>query len=98
MTDAVAADLINRRRDRAIAAILGVKEREADPHLPREAARILRKVVLDQLNDFASLVGDLLTAVAEAPGDGLVVNDLWLEQIAQIHEAIVGEGNGVACP
>lgn len=83
-------DLIARRRDRAIAAILGVKERECDPHLPAQVSKRLRKVVLDQLNDFTSMIEDLLASME--PEEGVVLNDLWLAKIAEIHEVVTGNG------
>lgn len=91
MTDSLITDLIGRRRDRAIAAILGVKEREVDKHLPVATQRLLRKVVLDQLNDFTSMVEDLLASMG--PEDGSVVlNEHYLAKIAEIHEVVVSNG------
>lgn len=85
----VITDLINRRRDRAIGAILGVKERVADRHLPPEAARLLRKAVLDQVNDFAGLAADLVATLEDNQSDGVVLNELYLQKIAEIHDAVV---------
>lgn len=89
-------DLLHRRRDRAIAAILGVKEREADPFLSPEASRRLRKAVLDQLNDFTGMVADLLASVGPEGDDGAVVlNEHWLAKLGEIHDVVVaGAGNG----
>jgi hypothetical protein len=94
MTTDVVTDLINRRRDKAIAAILGVKEREADPHLPPDVRRALRKVVLDQLNDLSGLVGDLVGALTTAQDGTVVLNELYLRKIAEIHEAVTTTGDG----
>jgi hypothetical protein len=94
MTDDVVADLITRRKDKAIAAILGVKEREGDPFLPEPARRALRKVVLDQLNDLTSLVLDLVGALTTAQDGTVVLNELYLTKIAEIHEAVTANGNG----
>lgn len=91
----VLADVLARRRDRAIAAILGVKEREADPHLPPQAAAKLRKVVLDQVNDYHAMVMDVFASLAGAQEEaGVVFNELWLEKLLEIHGAVVGNGNG----
>lgn len=90
----VVTDLVRRRRDKALAAILGVKEREADPHLPVEVRRALRKVVLDQVNDLVGLVEDLLGAVATAQDGTVVLNELYLTKIAEIHEAVTANGHG----
>jgi hypothetical protein len=66
--------LLARRRDRAIAIILGVKERECDPYLPEEASRKLRKVVLDQFNEFSALVEDIADS-------GVVLNQEYLAKL-----------------
>lgn len=90
----VLADIVARRRDRAIAAVLGVKEREVDPLVPDQVARRLRKVVLDQFNDYTSLVMDVLTSLTEGQADGstVILNEHWLVKIAEIHDAVTGTG------
>ena len=80
-------DVIARRRDRAIATLLGVKEREIDQYLPPEARALLRKAILDQLNDFHSLVVDVMRSLDNGE---VVLNDLYLEKIDQLHEVVVG--------
>ncbi len=95
MTD-VLGDVLARRRDRAIAAVLGLKEREVDPHLPADVARRLRKAVLDQFNDYYGLTMDVLESLVEAPG-APVLNDHWLNKIGDIHDAVVVT-NGNAAP
>jgi len=92
VTPEVLADVLGRRRDRAIAAVLGVKEREVDPHLPDAVARKMRKVVLDQFNDYHGLTMDVLGSLVDADAT-TVLNDLWLDKLSQIHEALVGNGN-----
>lgn len=92
MSDQRVLDLLHRRRDRAIAAILGVKERDADPHLPPDVARKLRKAVLDQLNDLTAMVEDLLATVGpEDDGEavGVVLNGHWLAKLGEIHDVVV---------
>jgi hypothetical protein len=59
-----AEEILKRRRDRAIAIILSVKEREVDPLLSQmpggtRASQLLRKVVLDQINDLYALALDI---------------------------------------
>lgn len=59
-----AAEILKKRRDRAIAIVLNVKEREVDPLLNQvkggeRAARAMRKVVLDQINDFYDMALDV---------------------------------------
>ena len=80
-------DVIARRRDRAIAVLLGIKEREVDQYLPAEVRALLRKAILDQLNDFHSLVVDVMRSLDTGE---VVLNDLYLEKIDQVHEVVVG--------
>lgn len=79
--------LLARQRDRSIAIILDYKERACDEHLPPDVSKQLRKVVLDQLNDLTLFCEELLDSM-----DGSVVlNDLYLTKIAEIHDAIMSE-------
>lgn len=89
----VLADVLARRRDKAIAAVLGVKEREADPHLPPDVARRLRKAVLDQFNDYYGLTMDVLESLVAAPGSP-ALNEFWLAKLGEIHDAVVPNGGG----
>jgi hypothetical protein len=62
-----AEEILKKRRDRAIAIILSVKEREVDPKLPngpegRRASDALRKVILDQVNGFYDLARDIASS------------------------------------
>ncbi len=92
MTD-VLGDLLAKRRDRAIAAILSCKERELDPLLGTipgrgaEASVKLRRVVLDQLHDMHQLYVDVIGSF-EAD-QAVAINELWLEKLDAIHEAVV---------
>lgn len=78
-------DLLKRRRDRAIAIILGIKERECDSYLPRESRIRLRKVVLDQLNEFYDLVLDLMSSFDQ--GD-VVLNEEYLNKLDHLHRDV----------
>lgn len=78
-------DLIEKRRDRAIAKILGVKEREIDPHVPAYVSQKLRKVVLDQVNEFADVILDVMGSLDSGE---VILNEAYLERLGQIHEAI----------
>jgi hypothetical protein len=89
MDDAVKR-ILAKRRDRMIATILGTKEDLFDDQISREDSEEFRKVVLDQINDFFDLVIDMLKA---SHPDGIVVNEVWLDKIAEIHEAVVS-GSG----
>lgn len=91
-----ADEILKKRRDRAIAIVLSIKEREVDPLLDgapggRDASRALRKVVLDQINDFCDLALDVA-------GSGEAVNtefnpDVWTKKINDIHHAVMTNGN-----
>ena len=90
-----ADEILKKRRDRAIAIVLSIKEREVDPHLDdtdagRAASRALRKVVLDQLNDFCDLALDVA-------GSGDVATfefnpDVWERKINDIHRYVMSNG------
>lgn len=59
-----AQDILSKRRDRTIAIVLNIKEREVDPLLTqmpggRRASNILRKAILDQINDFYDMALDV---------------------------------------
>ena len=62
-----AHDILKKRRDRSIAIILGLKEREIDPLLRSQpggdrASSLLRKVILDQINDFHDIALDVASS------------------------------------
>ena len=96
----VLTEILARRKDRAIAIVLNMKEKEVDPLLPddrrgREVSLKLRKVVLDQINDLHDLCADVLRS-ATAGGE-VVLNEHYLQLIAELHEHVVGNGqNGHA--
>lgn len=85
MSNSSLQELLDRRCKRSIAIILNVKEREADFLLPDEVQRKLRKVIIDQINEFCSLATDIL----ESASRGVVFNELWLEKLEEIHSAVV---------
>lgn len=83
-----ADDILRKRRDRAIAIVLNVKEREVDPILLQEgggtaASRLMRKVILDQFNDFCDLALDV-TASGEATKFEFNP-EVWVPKINEIH-------------
>lgn len=62
-----AEEILKKRKDRTIAVILSIKEREVDPLLSQmpggtRASQLLRKVVLDQVNDLYALALDITTS------------------------------------
>lgn len=80
-------ELIEKRCKRAIAVILGMKEREVDKHLPPEVSFRLRKVVIDTLNEFATMAIDVLDC-STTPS---ILNELANERLAEIHAAVVAK-------
>lgn len=83
----VLTDVLARRRDRSIAIILGLKERECDSYLPRDASVKLRKAVLDQFNEFFDFAVDILRSYDSAD-EGPVLNDIYLEKLDIIHDML----------
>ena len=99
-----AEDILKKRRDRAIAIILSIKEREVDPLLNQmpggsRASGLLRKVVLDQVNDFYDMALDVATS---GEADRYEFNAaVWIPKIEgrldDLHEVLTGiatNGNG----
>jgi hypothetical protein len=90
-----ADDILKKRRDRAIAIVLSVKEREIDPLITdtpegRAAAKALRKVVLDQINDFCDIALDVANS-GEAPKFEFNP-EVWLRKINDIHRVVTNGG------
>jgi hypothetical protein len=78
-------DVVARRRDKAIAVILGTKEREIDGFLPPQVAIQFRKLILDQINDLVDTCMDM--------NDSVVWNELFEKKLSEIHEVLVGRGD-----
>lgn len=78
--------ILAKRRDRSIAIVLGVKERECDKDLTPEARTKLRKVVLDQFNEYHDFCADVLRSL-EGHSDS-VLNEVWLDKIDTMHSMI----------
>jgi hypothetical protein len=101
-----AEDILRKRRDRAIAIILGLKEREVDPLLLQEpggsrASAMMRKVVLDQINDFYDMALDVASSGEAATFE--FNPDVWGPRIegrlADIQRTLVSLGqNGNGAP
>jgi hypothetical protein len=86
-------DIFARRRNKAIAVILRFKEQECDTFLPERVSDQLRKIILDQINDYHELVCDLVSVYQQ----GGVVNELYLERLSEIDgrlSEIAGAVNG----
>lgn len=77
-------EALSRRRDRAIAIMLGVKERECDSQLSNEARTKMRKVILDQMNDFHGFCVDILKSYEG--GSDVILNEQYLDKLDAMHE------------
>ena len=88
----ILSDMLARRRDRAISIILGMKEKECDRHLPKDASQKMRKVVLDQVNDLVDFAMDLCNSLDNGE---VVLNEDYLKKLDEIHVIMVnGSRNG----
>ena len=81
-----AKELIAKRKDRAIAIILSIKEKECDQWLPPEASHALRKCVLDQINSLYDLTLDVISSM---DSNGVELNQYYLDLISDLHEAVI---------
>jgi hypothetical protein len=76
--------LLRKRRDRAIAIVLGLKEREVDQYLPPQVSTRLRKVVLDQLNELYDCCLDMMGA-----SEGTwIVNELYQQKLNEVADGV----------
>lgn len=78
-------DVLAKRRDRAIAIVLSIKERECDQHLSAHASQKLRKVVLDQFNEYYDLCVDIMASLDTGE---VVVNDLWIAKLDSLRSDV----------
>lgn len=76
-------DLLGRRRDRAIATILSYKERECDHFLDEKTSKLLRQVILDQINDVCDLAFDVISSLEKEPT--IVLNDNFLDALEEFY-------------
>jgi hypothetical protein len=75
--------LLERRVKRCIATILSAKEKNIDRFITEDTASEFRKVILDEINEFYSLVMDVLD-------DNINQEFLdMLDMLEDIHEALV---------
>ncbi len=86
--DQAIVSILERRRNKAIAIVLGVKEREIDHLLPKHLQDKMRKVVLDQFNDLHEVFLDVMRSVDDAGGDKVYLNEEYLDMIRTIHKSV----------
>lgn len=82
------SSILERRKNKTIAVILGTKESVADEYLPEWAQAALRKAVLDAVNDFHSLCLDIYSSLDTGE---VTLNEHWLQILEEIHDAVVAE-------
>jgi hypothetical protein len=80
--------MLKRRRNRSIATILGIMDRECSPDLSPHAKNLLRKVILDQINDLCDIIHDIVESLDTGE---VTLNEYYLDRIDQIHQALIGE-------
>lgn len=85
-----ASDFLRRRKDRACAIILSVLDKECPDRFTKER---LRKVILDQLNDYYNATLDVLQSVDTGT---VVLNEAYLQRIDELYEALVGRNGHAA--
>lgn len=72
---------LGKRRDRALATLLGFKEREIDKFLDEKTSSRLRDQILYHFNDVVDLAFDLL-------GSESVYNEEFMRRLDEIYDAI----------
>ncbi len=88
MTDSPIDKLLETRGNKAIAIILSAKEELCDPHITQESAAIMRKVVLDQVNDLVEVALDLI----HDNGDTIYNDEYFRRRIDAIYNEVVPNG------
>lgn len=78
----MAANLVATRGNRATAVILSWLEDNVYQYLPEDVQRDTRQMVLDQINIFKDLAIDIVKS------DTAYMNQVWIEKLDEIHEAI----------
>lgn len=75
-------EFVKKRRDRVLATILSYKENNVDQYLPNQKARDdLRRVILNNVNDFNDLMLDILKA---EPQGEVQINEYYVEALKRL--------------
>lgn len=80
-------ELLKKRRDRAIYAVMSVVEEQGLGGRGSDAHEAIRRVVMNQFNVLHDLVVDVMESMT---GEEPVFNEVWLEKLDEIHAAVVG--------
>ncbi len=78
----MAANLIATRGNRLNAVLLGWLEEHVYELLPEELQKETRRMILDEVNAFKDLAMDIIKS------DTAYYNEIWVEKLDQIHEAV----------
>jgi len=76
--------LVGKRRNRSIATILSLKEKQCDSYLPQEISDNLRKVILDEINSLCELVFDILD-------EDVIFNDEFFTMLEEVHQKVTAK-------
>lgn len=79
--------VVDRRRGRAIKAILRSAESTLFPLASKDVAADFRRVVLEELNDLTEVVLQLVGSITA----GNELNEHWLRLVEEMHSVLVGD-------
>ncbi len=82
MNNSPTANLIAARGNRCSASILGWMEKNIYGSLSDDQRRMVRQVVLDNVNAFKDLAIDVVKS------DAAYVNQVWVEKLDRIHDEV----------
>lgn len=82
-------ELLAKRRDRAIATILGYKDDYCNDYLPDGVSDGLRKEILDQINDFYDFALDALSTQSVHDEPGVILNEEYLARLEKQLDRVV---------
>lgn len=97
----LADELLKKRKDRAVAIVMSIIERDIHPllnSLPADkrepAKRKLRKVILDQFNDFYDMARDV--AMSGEAATFWFNDEEWERRLGQMYDAMMGDHDAEA--
>ncbi len=82
----ILVEFLEKRKNRSIAIIMSWKERECDSQLDPATRQNLRKVILDQINEFHDSCIDVMSSLDT---NGVVLNEEYLEKLDELHRVIM---------
>ena len=76
-----ARTVVKRRRNKALATILGAKEQFIDPNVDPAVAEHLRKVILDEINGLCEITFAVMESVAQ---QDVELNQLYFTKLDEL--------------